>query len=144
MSFESPIFVPEDYSSKKARATELEAAIRVLSPNGISPVFEDSFTQTEFNTLETNIFRDYIVFCHKNLPRNHTEVLARARIYVKFSTSFAKVNIHRPEPIIKQEDPMASGSNSNPSSGSSGFRFMSPVYFGHQGDKTAPFSSSSS
>lgn len=148
MSYESPIYIPNTYTTDGACAAEIEAAIRILSPNGISPTFKDSFSQTEFNALEKGVLEEIIIFCHENFPHSRTELLNQAKMYIKICNQFAKTNIHMPDPVVKQEEPVASGSGYGSGHGSGSRNSVnhqgSPVYYGSQSTNIAPFNSSSS
>ena len=92
MSRESPIIIQDDCSPEQLHRIDTDHIIKLLSPTGIAPILEDSFTQSEFNGLENRVLDRIVQFCHQNLPRDYVELMNGVELYRYARDTFAEVS----------------------------------------------------
>ncbi|KAA1112523.1 hypothetical protein PGT21_000389 [Puccinia graminis f. sp. tritici] len=83
MTARSPISIPSDTSSDNGlRLTGEDLAISMLlTPDGALTYGHDTFTQAEFECLETKILERIQIFCRTFVPRDEEEHRGRIKLY---------------------------------------------------------------
>jgi hypothetical protein len=94
MTARSPISVPSDTSSDNGlRLTGEDLAISMLlTPSGALTYARDTFTQAEFEYLESKVLERIQIFCRTFVPRDEEEHRGRIELYKDFKRFFDLVS----------------------------------------------------
>ena len=66
----------------------------LLAPRGNNSYFGDTFTQVEFDFLESFVLRQIKQFCQNNIPHNPNDHSNRCHMYIEVWRAFSLTNIH--------------------------------------------------